>query len=94
LEQVKDGEVLTALVAALTHAFDNGSPVAGQSPERRREIADPIVPTTERVNRRSIPLHARPRKGACGLSASRVELGSASHDGSELLDAYQAIGGS
>jgi hypothetical protein len=54
-KRVKDAvlsdPVLTALVASLTCAFHDGSPVAGQSLDRRREIAiaaspNPIVPAS------------------------------------------------
>ena len=38
-DRAEDDEVLTALVAALTHAWDIGCPVAGQSAEQRREMA-------------------------------------------------------
>ena len=51
----KDEEVLTALVAALTRAFDDGSPVSGQSLERRRDIALAALRRIRSFRRRRVP---------------------------------------
>jgi hypothetical protein len=104
-EQAKDDEVLTALVAALTRAFDAGSPVAGQSVERRREIAVAALRRIRSFRRRSVSSDDRPRcirdlaKGLADyLEAAPNLVGPLMKDyqfvASGLLDAYQAVGGS
>jgi hypothetical protein len=60
LEKAKDDEILAALVAALTRAFDDGSPVAGQSLERRRGIAVAALRRIRSFPRRSVSIDDRP----------------------------------
>jgi hypothetical protein len=59
LEKAKDDEILAVLVAALTRAFDDGSPVAGRSPERRREIAVAALRRIRSFSRRSVSIGDR-----------------------------------
>jgi hypothetical protein len=104
-EPAKDDEVLTALVAALTRAFDDGSPVSGQSLERRREIAVAALRRIRSFRRRSVPIDDRPScvrdlaKGLIDYLEARSDLvGPLMKDyqfvASRLLDAYQKAGGS
>jgi len=105
LEKAKDDEVLTALVAALTRAFDDGSPVAGQSVERRREIAVAALRRIRLFQRRSVLIDDRPHcvhdlaKGLADyLEAESNLVGPLMKDyqfvARGLLDAYQIAGGS
>ena len=105
LEKAKDDEILAALVAALTRAFDDGSPVAGQSLKRRREIAAVALRRIRSFPRRSVSIDDRPHSVndlAKGLS-DHVEpksklVGPLMKDyqfvASGLLDAYQIASGS
>lgn len=101
-EKAKEDEVLTALVAALTRAFDNGSPVAGQSIERRREIAVAALRRIRSFRRRSVSIDDRPHDLAKGLAdyleAESNSVGPLMKDyqfvARGLLDAYQIASGS
>ena len=104
LETAKD-EVLVALVTALTRAFDDGSPVAGQSLERRREIAVAALRRIRSFRRRSVSIDYRTHcvhdlaKGlAEHLEAEPNLVGPLIKDyqlvASGLLDAYQIACGS
>ena len=105
LEQAKDDEVLTALVAALTRAFDDGSPVAGQSLEQRREIAVAALRRIRSLPRRTVSIDDRTHcvhdlaKGLADcLEADARLVGPLMKDyqfvASGLLDAYQMAGSS
>ena len=105
LEKTNDDEILTALVAALTRAFDEGSPVAGRSLERRLEIAVAALRRIRSFRRRSVSIDDRPHcirdlaKGLADyLEAEPNLVGPLIKDyqfvASELLDAYKAAGGS
>ncbi len=97
MPEKEDDEVLTALVAALTRAFNDGSPVAGQSLERRREIAVAALRRIRSFRRRSVPIDDHPhclRDLAKGLAeAESNPAGPLMKDyqfvASGLLDAYQ-----
>jgi hypothetical protein len=99
-EKTKEDEVLTALVAALTRAFDEGSPVTGQSLERRQEIAVAALRRIRSFGRRSVSIDDRSHcvhdlaKGLADyLEAESNSVGPLMKDyqfvASELLDAYQ-----
>ena len=101
----KDGEVLTALVASLTRAFDDGSPVAGQSFYRRREIAVAALRRIRSFKRRRVLIDDLPHciqdlaKGLADyLEAAPNLVGPLIKDyqflASRLLDAYQTVRGS
>jgi hypothetical protein len=105
LEMAKNDEILTALVTALTRAFDDGSPVAGQSLERRRDIAVAALRRIRSFRRRSVSIDDRPHcvhdlaKGLADyLEAESNLVGPLMKDyqfvASGLLDAYQMAGGS
>ena len=90
-------------MAALTRAFDGGSPVAGQSPEQRREIAVVVLRRIRSFRRRSVSIDNRPdclRDLAKGLAdyleAEPNSVGPLMKDyhfiASALLDAFQTIG--
>src|SRR5262245_65443990 len=76
-EFAKDNPVLTALVASLTCAFHDGSPVAGQSLDRRREIAIAALRRIRSFRRRKVPIDDR---SYCvrDLARGLVEIGRAS----------------
>jgi hypothetical protein len=103
--RTKDDEILAALVAALTRAFDDGSPVAGQSPERQRDIAVTALRRIRSFQRRSVSIDDRPHcvhdlaKGLADyLDAESNQIGPLMKDyqfaASELLNAYQITGDS
>lgn len=103
-ETANDDEIVTALVTALTRAFNDGSPVAGQSLERRREIAIVALRRIRSYRRRSASIDDRSHwirdlaKGLVNhLEAEPNLVGPLTKDyqfvASELLDAYQTIGG-
>jgi len=105
LESAKDDEVLTALIPALTRAFNVGSPVAGQSPERRRKIAVAALRRIRSFGRRNVSIDHRPHcirdlaKGLADyLEAESNLVGPHMKDyqfvASGLLDAYQTVDGS
>jgi len=105
LGNAKDDEVLTALVAALTRAFDDGSPVAGQSLERRREIAIVALRRIRSFRQRTVSIDDRPHcvhdlaKGLTDyLEAEASLVAPLAKDyqfvANGLLDAYQMAGGS
>ncbi|GAB7000949.1 hypothetical protein JQ559_08515 [Bradyrhizobium viridifuturi] len=58
LKKAED-EVLSALVAALTRAYDGGSSVAGQSLEQRRRIAVAALRRIRSFERRSVSFDDR-----------------------------------
>jgi len=104
-ELAKDEPVLTALVASLTCAFHDGSPVAGQSLDRRREIAVAALRRIRSFRRRRVPINDRSycvRDLARGLVDDLEDepdlVGPLMKDyqfiASGLLDAYQMVGGS
>jgi hypothetical protein len=104
-EPAKDDEALTVLVTALTRAFNDGSPVAGQSIERRREIAVIALRRIRSFRRRGVPIEDQLcciRDLARGLvhylEAEPNLVGPLTKDyqfvASRLLDAYQAAGSS
>lgn len=105
LDGAKDDEVLNALVATLTRAFEEGSPVAGQSHGDRREIAVAALRRIRSFQRRSVSIDDRlhcVRDLAKGL-ADRLEadstlVGPLVEDyrfvANRLLDAYQMAVGS
>ena len=101
-EPAKDEEVLTALVAALTRAFDDGSPVSGQSLERRRDIAVAALRRIRSFRRRRVPNDDRSScirdlaKGLINYLEAKPDLvGPLMKDyqfvASQLLDAYQTV---
>jgi len=95
-----EGGVLVALVAALTRAFDDGSPVAGRSVDQRREIAVVALRRIRSFQRRGVPIDDRPHcirdlaKGLVNcLEAEPDWVGPLMEDyqfvASRLLDAYR-----
>jgi len=58
-ERAKDEVVLTALMASLTCAFHDGSPVAGRSLDRRQEIAVAALRRIRSFRRRRVPINDR-----------------------------------
>jgi hypothetical protein len=105
LEKAKDDELLNVLVAALTRAFNDGSPVAGQSPELRREVAVAALRRIRSFPRRGVSIDDRPHcvhdlaKGLADyLEAEPNLVGPLMKDyqfvAGGLLDAYQIAGGS
>ena len=58
-ELAKDDSILTALVASLTSAFHDRSPVAGESLDRRRKIAVAAVRRIRSFRRRKVPIDDR-----------------------------------
>jgi len=101
----KDEPVLTALVASLTCAFHDGSPVAGQSLGPRREIAVAALRRIRSFRRRGVPINDRSysvRDLARGLADYLEDepdlVGPLMKDyqfiARGLLDAYQMVGGS
>jgi len=104
-ELAKDDAALTALVESLTCAFQDGSPVAGQSLDRRREIALAALRRIRSFRRRRVPINDRShcvRDLAKGLVDHLEDepglVGPLMKDyqfiASGLLDAYQMVGGS
>jgi len=101
----KDDEIVTTLVAALTRAFNDGSPVVGESLELRREMAVTALRRIRSFHRRGVAINDRPRcirdlaKGLANYwEPEPNSVGPLIRDyqfvASELLDAYRAIGGS
>src|SRR5262245_60397427 len=101
----KDDPVLTALVASLTCAFHDGSPVAGQSLDRRREIAIAALRRIRSFRRRKVPIDDRSycvrdlARGLVDYLEDEPDLvGPLMKDyqfiASGLLDAYLMVGGS
>jgi hypothetical protein len=104
-ELAKDDQVLTALVASLTCAFHDGSPVAGESLDRRQEIAVAALRRIRSFQRRKVPIDDRSYcvRDLAGslvdyLEDERDLVGPLMKDyqfiASELLDAYLMAGGS
>ena len=104
-ELAKDEPVLTALVASLTCASQEGSPVAGQSLDRRREIAVAALRRIRSFRRRRVPINDRSysvldlARGLVDYLEDEPDLvGPLMKDyqfiASGLLDAYQMVGGS
>jgi hypothetical protein len=104
-ELAKDDPVLTALVASLTRAFRDGSPVVGESLDRRREIAVAALRRIRSFRRRKVPIDDRSycvRDLARGLVDCLEDepdlVGPLMKDyqfiASGLLDAYLMVGGS
>jgi hypothetical protein len=104
-KQAKDDPVLTALVASLTCAFHGGSPVAGQSLDRRRELAVAALRRIRSFRRRGVPINDRSHcvrdlaRGLVDYLEEEADLvGPLLKDyqfiASGLLDAYQMVGGS
>ena len=100
----KDAMALTAFVTALTRAFDEGSPVAGQSIEQRRTLAVVALRRIKSFERRGVSIDDRARcirdlaKGLADLAEGGYPVGRLIADyqflATELLDAYRAVGGS
>src|SRR5262245_54340838 len=92
----------TASLSALTRAFDDGSPVSGQSLERRRDIAVAALRRIRSFRRRRVPNDDRSScirdlaKGLVNYLEAEPDLvGPLMKDyqfvASRLLDAYQTV---
>lgn len=95
---------MSAFVAALTHAFNDGSPVVSDSLELRREIAVTALRRIRSFHRRGVAINDRPHcirdlaKGLANhLEAEPNLVGPLIKDyqfiASGLLDAYEEVGG-
>jgi hypothetical protein len=101
----KDAMALTAFVAALTRAFDEGSSVVGQSTKHRHKLAAVALRRIKSFERRGVSINDRARcirDLARGLAdqfeANPSLVGPLIENyrmvANELLDAYGAVGGS
>jgi hypothetical protein len=103
LDKADDNAIQAALIAALTRAHDEGSPVAGQSLERRREIAVAALRRIRSFRRRCVPIDDLPHcvhdlaKGLADYLEGESSLVGAlireyQFVASRLLDAYRMAG--
>jgi hypothetical protein len=104
----KDEKALAAFVRVLARAFDEGSPVVGQSIKQRHKLAAVALRRIKSFERREVPIDDRAhciRDLAKGLAAGPAGGGYPSKLAgcliadyqwlaAELLDAYRAVGGS